>query len=145
MAEKQTGNMFQDIGIALLINIIVAMGWITYRYFTAPPPGFCVSQNRLLADEEYFKFVTNAHAYSKDQKVESGKYSVLNCCEVYREKGDFLSKIFRFDEGVTISWRYERTQKSRDNHDPEDKYFGVMETIDSCATTVLDGTGMTEK
>ena len=131
-------------GMYFIITPLVLILPITYWYFTAPPPGWCEAQKRVLPGSEYFKFVTDARAYYKDQKVTNGKYSVLNCCFVYRVEGDFLSKIFRLDEGVWIDWRYERTQESRDEYDPNDKYFGVMEKIDSCATTVLESTGMTE-
>lgn len=118
--------------------------FIAYWYFTAPPAGFCVAQNRVLADVEFLNNVSDARRYNKDQKFENGKYSVLNCCTISRIEGDFWSKMFRVDEGVAIGWAYER-KKAEPTNPKEDKYFLVTATFNSCNTKLLNGTGITEK
>lgn len=122
---------FLILAVALLIG---------YRYFTAPPLGFCVAQNRYITDEEYIKRAISV--MHKGQKVVDGKRSILRCCYVIRNEGDFLSKVLRADEGVSVSWYFERTQEARDSDSPKDKYYSVDQTIDTCATIIFDDIGI---
>jgi hypothetical protein len=124
----------------LLLAVALLIG---YRYFTAPPPGFCVTQNRFITDEEYIKRAISV--MHKGQKVVDGKRSTLRCCYVIREEGGFLSKMFRVDEGVSVSWSFERTEEAWQNDISKDKYYQVAQTIDTCATTIFDDIGISTK
>lgn len=121
----------------LLLAVALLIG---YRYFTAPPPGFCVAQNRFISDEEYIK--RSISVRHRDQKVVDGKRLILNCCVVKREEGGFLSKMFRADEGVSVSWYFERTEEAKHKDSPNDNYYDVEHKLDTCGTTFLHEWGI---
>jgi len=128
------------ISIVLIASLALL---ITHLYFTAPPLGFCVEQNRFITVDEYIKFSTGVRF--KDQKIEDNRYSILNCCEAIKRERGFWSTIFRVDEGVGVDWYFERNEAAMASHDHEDKYYAVFHVINTCATKFIVDSGITEK
>lgn len=141
MTDKQASNTYYSLkNIAITLLIVISTGWITYRYFTAPPPGYCIANKRVLTDAEYIQFATEG--YEKDAKFIDGKPSI-HCCTVERQKQDLISKTFRFDDNVTVSWTYEmKDEDTRKVFGSKEKYYLVLRVINSCATVVIHRWGI---
>jgi hypothetical protein len=138
--EKQQKSAKYKFGkITLPIILIIPIAFVAYRYFSAPPAGFCVAQNRFLTDDEYINRSTNSgKPCCSGQKVVDGKPSILGCCQVNRVDSGFWSKLFWNDAGVEVSWWYERSQVDFNEHgNPTAKYMDVTHAYDSCATNLL--------
>lgn len=146
--DKKQGLFGIKDGIYLIIAPLVIILPITYWYLTAPPPGFCAEQNRFLTDAEYIEFVV-PHDLQRGQKIVDGK-PVINCCSVDREGGflrqmdDFAAKLFRLDKGVEVTWSYELNEegKSMQFASPGDRRYVEIRVVDSCASKLLEQTGM---
>ena len=132
----------------LVITPLVILLPVCYWYFTAPPPGWCAAQKRLLTDKEYIEFVVPKLNYG--QKLVDGK-PVINCCSVDRTGGmlrqvdSFVSKLFRLDTGVEVSWDYELSEEGKvmcHTSLGETHYFEIR-VVDSCATKIIEQTGIT--
>jgi len=76
--------------IVLPLVFIIPVTFVAYRYFTAPPPGWCAAQGRLLTDKEYVEFVVPK--LNDGQKIVDSK-PVINCCGVDRQGGVFGGRI----------------------------------------------------
>lgn len=128
--HKKQGMIGIKDGIYFIIALLAIILALAYWYLTAPPPRFCVAQNRFIPEEEFVKSSVNGKQYK--QKIVNGRPSALNCCSITKIEGDFWSKVFRMDEGVAIGWDYERSKDAETN--PEDKYHSVGSVLDSCKT-----------
>lgn len=104
----QTLTYFSVLTIAFSLSSLVA-----YRYFTAPPPGFCVAQNRFVPAEVFAEKARNTK-YLKEFDKE--RFTELECCIVYRggAVNDVITKVFRIDEGVVVLLNFKRTPKELD-------------------------------
>jgi hypothetical protein len=119
---------------ALLITLI---GWVMYRYFTAPPAGFCVAQNRFIPDEVFIKQAAE-EAILERRKFDGKHFSLINCCVVRRLNGNFWLKIFRVDSGVWVLFAYEKSTKIKEEEtihgyaSGKDRYSWGGGYFDSC-------------
>ena len=65
--DKKRGLLGIKDGIYLIIAPLVIILPISYWYFTAPPTGFCVVQNRFILDGEFTQTSLTLLAYKRHQ------------------------------------------------------------------------------
>ena len=133
-------------GKYLVITPLVILLPVAYWYFTAPPPGWCVAQKRLLTNKEYIEFVVPK--LNDGQKVVDGK-PVINCCSVDRQggvygSGGIISKMFRLDDGVEVSWNYELSEEGKVMRHASlgETHYAEIRLVDSCATKIIEQAGI---
>ncbi len=131
-AAHQPARVISDV-IYIVITVLAVVLPAAYWYFTAPPPGYCVEQGRVLSDKEVIELAGVYGGKQYGQKMVDGKASPpLLCCYLKRREGGFWSKMFRIDEGVDIGWFYERSQEAMQIFNIKDKYNQADRTFDSC-------------
>ena len=134
-------------GKYLVITPLVILLPVCYWYFTAPPLGYCAEKKWLLTDAEYIEFAV-PKGLQRGQKITDGK-PVINCCSVDRTGGmlrqvdSFVSKLFRFDTGVEVSWTYELSEEGKKITfaGAGDTKYAVIQVVDSCATKLFESAG----
>jgi hypothetical protein len=145
MNKKQGLFGIKD-GIYLIIVPLVIILPIGYWYFTAPPPGWCETEKRVLTNKEVIELAGVYTAKQSEQKVVDGKVlPPLNCCSLGRVESTFWSKILRIDKGIDIGWWYERSEEAIKKSDASYKYYHQMITVNSCATKWIWQGGIVEK
>jgi hypothetical protein len=110
---------------AILMIALVLSSAIAYRYFTAPPPGFCVAQNRFVLSEEFID-----RAMESSSSEEKGN-ALIECCVVGRLEGNFIAKMLRFDVGVQVL--LERSPSNKKEALDFGESITSMVILDSCA------------
>ena len=128
--DKKQGLFGIKDGIYLIIAPLVIILPIAYWYFTAPPPGWCAEQNRVLSEKEVIDLAGVYTAKQYGQKMIDGKQSpALLCCHFQRVEAGFWSKMFRIDEGISMGWWYERSEESIRVFNSKDKYYQVVKLL----------------
>lgn len=131
---NKTQGMFGSKDWIYLIILLAITLAITCWFNTAPPPGWCVEQKRVLSEKEVIELAGVYTAERSSQKVIGGKLSPPLFCYIQRIKGGFWSKMIRMDEGVSMSWWYERSEEDRQKFNSNDKYYQLDRTVNSCVT-----------
>ena len=60
-----------------------------------------------------------------------------------RQVDSFVSKLFRFDTGVEVSWTYELSEEGKKITfaGTGDTKYAVIQVVDSCATKLFESAG----
>jgi hypothetical protein len=100
------------IGLLLAISFVL----IVYRYFTAPPPGYCVKEKRFLPSETFAKKAIVDPTFISAE-TNGMPFSIVDCCVVEKVKHTFLSKVLHFDTGIYVYFLFEL--EGNNHHEPK--------------------------